>query len=113
MRRHRVLLQTLVRLPAAPRPPRTRCVRALGNGCYETVAGETVLDPSLFHRISIIRAGTEPVFPRSYGVAERDAYYNSLSVNGAFGGSAGHDSTIIAYDALLGAGGRWEEFVRR
>lgn len=29
------------------------------------------------------------------------------------GGSSGHDSVIIAYDALLGCGGDWNEFLKR
>ncbi len=30
-----------------------------------------------------------------------------------WGGSSGHDSVIIAYDALLGCKGSWEEFCNR
>lgn len=35
-------------------------------------------------------------FPEKYDVAHRDDFYSSLSVNG-WGGSCGHDSTMIAY----------------
>ncbi|XP_067945206.1 ADP-ribosylhydrolase ARH1-like [Watersipora subatra] len=54
----------------------------------------------------------EPVFPDAYGVKERDEYYNELSFSG-WGGSAGHDSVIIAYDALLGSKGSWDELANR
>jgi len=43
-----------------------------------------------------------PIFPQNYGVKERDEFYASVRFTG-WGGSSGHDSTIIAYDALLGA----------
>jgi len=51
-------------------------------------------------------------FPKDFGVKERDAFYKSLSFDG-WGGSSGHDSVIIAYDALLGAGENWEEMLKR
>jgi hypothetical protein len=37
-----------------------------------------------------------PTFPEEYDVVRRDEFYNSLSANG-WGGSCGHDSTMIAY----------------
>eukprot|EP01105_Mastigella_eilhardi_P025766 TRINITY_DN7115_c0_g1_i1.p1 TRINITY_DN7115_c0_g1~~TRINITY_DN7115_c0_g1_i1.p1 ORF type:complete len:687 (+),score=170.15 TRINITY_DN7115_c0_g1_i1:37-2097(+) len=42
----------------------------------------------------------------------RDRFYTSLSHNGK-GGASGHDSVIIAYDAVLGSRGSWEQLVRR
>lgn len=51
-------------------------------------------------------------FPESYGVKERDQFYKSISFSG-WGGSSGHDSVIIAYDALLGSGEDWCEFLKR
>eukprot|EP01136_Pigoraptor_vietnamica_P024538 Opistho-1_new@77683 len=60
-----------------------------------------------------IRKGEgEPQFPAAYGVDERDAFYKSVSFSG-WGGSSGHDAPMIAYDALLGAKGSWEELVKR
>jgi ADP-ribosylarginine hydrolase len=51
-------------------------------------------------------------FPETFGVKERDQYYKSISFSG-MGGSSGHDSVIIAYDALLGSGDDWIEFMKR
>jgi ADP-ribosylarginine hydrolase len=51
-----------------------------------------------------------PKFPDNYGPKERDIYYKSISYNG-WGGASGHDSTIIAYDALLASNGDWNKFV--
>ncbi|NXA47390.1 ADPRH hydrolase, partial [Nothocercus julius] len=53
-----------------------------------------------------------PAFPSKYGVAERDAFYASVSYSG-WGGSSGHDAPMIAYDALLGAGASWAELAHR
>jgi len=53
---------------------------------------------------------TQPTFPENYGVAERDNYYNSISYSG-WGGASGNDSTIIAYDALLGSANNFNELV--
>ncbi|XP_013805570.2 ADP-ribosylarginine hydrolase isoform X1 [Apteryx mantelli] len=53
-----------------------------------------------------------PTFPSKYGVAERDSFYTSISYSG-WGGSSGHDAPMIAYDALLGAGGSWPELAHR
>eukprot|EP01132_Coremiostelium_polycephalum_P004643 gene4643-5801_t len=53
-----------------------------------------------------------PVFPEPYGPEEREKFYEAVSFDG-WGGSSGHDSVIIAYDALLGAGDSWEEMVER
>jgi len=43
---------------------------------------------------------SSPVFPKKYGVKERDEFYSKLSYSGK-GGSSGHDSVMIAYDAIL------------
>ncbi|NXM85554.1 ADPRH hydrolase, partial [Oenanthe oenanthe] len=53
-----------------------------------------------------------PRFPSAYGVEERDSFYASLSYSG-WGGGSGHDAPMIAYDALLGAGGSWTELAHR
>jgi ADP-ribosylarginine hydrolase len=53
-----------------------------------------------------------PVFPEDFGVSERDKFYKQISFSG-WGGSSGHDSVIIAYDALLGSGDDWIEFLKR
>lgn len=55
---------------------------------------------------------TEPNFPENYDVKERDKFYKSISFSG-WGGSSGHDAPIIAYDALLGCRGTWEELCLR
>lgn len=55
---------------------------------------------------------TDPVFSSLYGVEQRDTYYSAVSWSG-WGGSSGHDAPMIAYDALLGAGGSWEELCNR
>jgi len=47
-----------------------------------------------------ILKGNKPKYPTEYDVKERDEFYKSLSFDG-WGGSSGHDSVIIAYDALL------------
>eukprot|EP01117_Protostelium_nocturnum_P019679 TRINITY_DN8595_c0_g1_i1.p1 TRINITY_DN8595_c0_g1~~TRINITY_DN8595_c0_g1_i1.p1 ORF type:complete len:417 (-),score=130.58 TRINITY_DN8595_c0_g1_i1:36-1286(-) len=51
-------------------------------------------------------------FPKAYGIKERDSWYDSISFSG-WGGSSGHDSVIISYDALLGCKGDWQEFLLR
>ena len=51
---------------------------------------------------------SEPSFPESYGVEERDAFYKTLAYQN-WAGSSGHDAPMIAYDALLAAGGNWEK----
>ena len=43
---------------------------------------------------------------------ERDQFYKSISFEG-MGGASGHDVCIIAYDALLGCQGSWEELCSR
>ncbi|XP_069783648.1 ADP-ribosylhydrolase ARH1-like [Narcine bancroftii] len=53
-----------------------------------------------------------PVFPKQYGVAERDEFYTSVSFNG-WGGASGHDAPMIAYDAILGAGDSWKKLCHR
>ena len=55
---------------------------------------------------------SDPVFPKSYDVKIRDAFYQSVSFSG-WGGASGHDAPMIAYDALLGCGGSWEELCKR
>lgn len=51
-------------------------------------------------------------FPSSYNAAERDVEYGRWSLDG-WPGRSGHDAPIIAYDALLGARGSWEELCGR
>ncbi|XP_074648041.1 ADP-ribosylhydrolase ARH1-like [Tubulanus polymorphus] len=53
-----------------------------------------------------------PVFPKRYNVAERDVCYKKWSFSG-WAGASGHDSVMIAYDALLGAGDSWIELCNR
>lgn len=53
-----------------------------------------------------------PIFPSSYGPAERDEAYKSFSLSG-WAGRSGHDAPMIALDALLGAGSDWEELMSR
>eukprot|EP00479_Gromia_sphaerica_P010471 TRINITY_DN4820_c0_g1_i2.p1 TRINITY_DN4820_c0_g1~~TRINITY_DN4820_c0_g1_i2.p1 ORF type:complete len:150 (-),score=21.82 TRINITY_DN4820_c0_g1_i2:211-660(-) len=53
-----------------------------------------------------------PQFPRSYGIEEREEFYKDISFGG-WGGASGHDSVIIAYDALLGCDGDWNELCKR
>jgi len=61
----------------------------------------------------IIEEGAnDPRFPENFGPAQRDAFYKSVSFSG-WGGSSGHDSCLIAYDALLGCKGNWKEFCLR
>ena len=54
----------------------------------------------------------DPVFPSSYGITERETFYKKWSYNG-WAGASGDDSVIVAYDALLGSNGSWEEFANR
>eukprot|EP01137_Pigoraptor_chileana_P012139 Opistho-2@64159 len=64
-------------------------------------------------RLRGIRSGdAQPVFPAVYGVLERDQFYESVS-HSVWGGSSGHDAPLIAYDALLGSNGSWEELLKR
>lgn len=51
-------------------------------------------------------------FPSSYNAAERDVEYGRWSLDG-WPGRSGHDAPMIAYDALLGARGSWEELCSR
>ena len=60
----------------------------------------------------ITEPNSEPVFPITYGVSERDDYYKTLSFHN-WGGNSGHDAPMIAYDALLGCNGNWEELCNR
>ncbi|XP_039393153.1 protein ADP-ribosylarginine hydrolase-like isoform X1 [Mauremys reevesii] len=53
-----------------------------------------------------------PRFPSPYGPAERDGIYQTFSLEG-WAGRSGHDAPMIAYDALLGAGDRWDELCSR
>lgn len=55
---------------------------------------------------------SEPVFPKEYGVAERDQFYTLWAYNG-WPGASGDDSVIIAYDAILSCKGDWEELILR
>ncbi|XP_046855156.1 protein ADP-ribosylarginine hydrolase-like [Xenia sp. Carnegie-2017] len=49
---------------------------------------------------------SEPTFPVTYNIPERDAFYKSVSYAG-WGGSSGHDAPMIAYDALMMAKDSW------
>ncbi len=60
----------------------------------------------------ILTGKTDPVFPANFGALKRDQFYKSLSYDG-WGGASGHDAPMIAYDALLGCGGSWEELCKR
>ena len=66
-----------------------------------------------------IAAGSgEAVFPERYGVEERDKFIKSVAWRGpgvlsGWGGSSGHDAPMIAYDALLGCDGDWQELLSR
>ncbi|XP_043373011.1 protein ADP-ribosylarginine hydrolase-like isoform X1 [Dermochelys coriacea] len=53
-----------------------------------------------------------PRFPSRYGPAERDGIYQTFSLEG-WAGRSGHDAPMIAYDALLGSGDRWDELCSR
>jgi len=53
-----------------------------------------------------------PFFPKVYGPEERDAFYKEVSFDG-WGGSSGSDAPLIAYDAILGCQGSWEELLLR
>ena len=55
---------------------------------------------------------SEPLFPKDYGVKERDEFYKSLSFSGT-GGASGHDAPMIAYDALLSCKESWSELCLR
>ncbi|XP_040192190.1 protein ADP-ribosylarginine hydrolase-like protein 1 isoform X3 [Rana temporaria] len=55
---------------------------------------------------------TKPNFPDKYDADERDKTYKKWSSEGR-GGRRGHDAPMIAYDALLGAAGDWEELCSR
>ncbi|KAM5180640.1 inactive ADP-ribosyltransferase ARH2 [Mantella aurantiaca] len=55
---------------------------------------------------------TKPNFPDQYDADERDKTYKKWSSEGR-GGRRGHDAPMIAYDALLGAGGDWKELCSR
>jgi ADP-ribosylarginine hydrolase len=61
---------------------------------------------------NVVDGDSEPQFPATYGVPERDAFYKKWSYNG-WAGASGDDSVIIAYDAVLGAKDSWEELVLR
>ncbi|XP_078088081.1 inactive ADP-ribosyltransferase arh2 [Mustelus asterias] len=49
-----------------------------------------------------------PTFPKNYDAEKRDQVYKQWSSEGV-GGRRGHDAPMIAYDALLSAGGDWTE----
>lgn len=61
----------------------------------------------------ILHGNSNAVFPERYSVADRDAFYKSLSYRQGWAGASGHDAPMIAYDALLGAGASWEELCSR
>eukprot|EP00743_Colponemidia_sp_Colp-15_P004662 GILK01005023.1.p1 GENE.GILK01005023.1~~GILK01005023.1.p1 ORF type:complete len:375 (-),score=35.56 GILK01005023.1:147-1238(-) len=53
-----------------------------------------------------------PKMPDNFGIEQRDQWITSVSYSG-WGGSSGHDAPMIAYDALLGANGDWNEVLVR
>eukprot|EP00026_Physarum_polycephalum_P006449 Phypoly_transcript_06492.p1 GENE.Phypoly_transcript_06492~~Phypoly_transcript_06492.p1 ORF type:complete len:382 (+),score=58.09 Phypoly_transcript_06492:105-1250(+) len=54
-----------------------------------------------------------PKFPENFDhPGARDRFYRDVSFKG-WGGASGHDSVIIAYDALLGAGNDFDQLVKR
>ena len=61
---------------------------------------------------NILDGKSDPTFPETYGVKERDEFYRSVSYNGT-GGASGHDAPMIAYDALLSCGDSWSELCLR
>ncbi|MCL4129091.1 UNVERIFIED_CONTAM: hypothetical protein GTU68_034311 [Idotea baltica] len=61
---------------------------------------------------NLFNAEGEPSFPIDFNVKERDRFYNSLNESG-WGGCTGIDAPIIAYDALLSAGGNWIQLCER
>ncbi|XP_075687590.1 ADP-ribosylhydrolase ARH1-like [Rhinoderma darwinii] len=60
----------------------------------------------------LLQGGGPAVFPSPYGAADRDVEYGRWSLDG-WPGRSGHDAPMIAYDALLGAGGSWGELCSR
>ncbi|XP_053563736.1 inactive ADP-ribosyltransferase ARH2 isoform X2 [Bombina bombina] len=56
--------------------------------------------------------GNKPSFPDKYDAEEMDKIYRKWSSEGR-GGRRGHDAPMIAYDALLAAGGDWKEVCNR
>ncbi|KAM4698796.1 ADP-ribosylarginine hydrolase [Rhinophrynus dorsalis] len=60
----------------------------------------------------ILDGSSQPKFPETYDVEERDEFYASVSYSG-WGGSSGHDAPMIAYDAILGSGDNWTELSHR
>ncbi|XP_064621082.1 ADP-ribosylhydrolase ARH1-like isoform X3 [Lineus longissimus] len=60
----------------------------------------------------IFNGDADPVFPKKYGIQERDDMYKKWSYSG-WGGASGHDAPMIAYDALLGSGNNWKELCSR
>lgn len=60
----------------------------------------------------LLEENSSPVFPPRFDVSERERWYKEISYAG-WGGSSGHDATIIAYDALLGCHGDWKELGHR
>lgn len=58
-------------------------------------------------------SGIEPIFPENYNdILVREKFIKSVSYSG-WGGSSGHDSVIIAYDALLSSNQDWNEVCKR
>lgn len=60
----------------------------------------------------ILDGTSAPTFPKPFDVKQRDQFYTSVSYSG-WGGSSGHDAPMIAYDAVLAAGGSWKELAHR
>ncbi|XP_052273419.1 inactive ADP-ribosyltransferase arh2-like [Dreissena polymorpha] len=55
----------------------------------------------------ITEGNSDPIFPKVYGIKERDEFYKGLSF------ASGHDAPMIAYDAFLGYDGTWEDLCSR
>jgi len=73
---------------------------------------ENVWKKYLKERNILEEGQNDPKFPEDYGIVKRDEFYKSISWDG-WGGASGHDSTLIAYDALLGANSSWSELILR
>ncbi|KAL3876720.1 hypothetical protein ACJMK2_034522, partial [Sinanodonta woodiana] len=58
----------------------------------------------------IANEGNDPVFPKHYGIKERDKTYEMWGFKGS---SVLDHAPIIAYDAILAAGDNWKELCSR
>ncbi|XP_078722163.1 ADP-ribosylarginine hydrolase [Lampetra fluviatilis] len=97
-------------------PLAAQYVRDAGRDVDENIAAWSYFEDS-WRRYLDIRGisdgASEPSFPAAHGtVAGRDAFYKTLSHSG-WAGASGHDSTMVAYDAVLSAGDSWSELCER